>query len=245
MSHHYQFYVHPENVGKGAFFLSGEEFHHAVKVLRKKVGDSLAAVDGLGNCYEGRIEDISSLQLKVRIDSKTRNTGEPELFLTLAQAVPKGSHFDWVVEKGTELGVSAFQPILTKYSLIDPSSRIERWRHKALSAMKQCGRSRCPEILPPVEFVRILEEAFNIPAFIAHESFQGNFEADFYALLKSSARAIVFIGPEGGFNQNEIELAVENGVHPISLGSRRLRSETAGIVAAVKILSASGDLGKL
>ncbi|NIA31270.1 MAG: RsmE family RNA methyltransferase [Actinobacteria bacterium] len=245
MSHHYQFYVSPERVGKNVFFLSGEEFHHAVKVLRKKVGDSLAAADGLGNCYEGRIKDISSLQLKVRIDSKTRNTGEPELFLTLAQAVPKGSHFDWVVEKGTEIGVSAFQPLLSKYSLVDPSSRIERWRHKALSAMKQCGRSRCPEILPPVEFARILEEAFNIPAFIAYESFQEDFELDFAALLKSYARAIIFIGPEGGFNQNEIDLAVENGVHPISLGSRRLRSETAGIVAAVKILSASGDLGKL
>ncbi|NOY61383.1 MAG: 16S rRNA (uracil(1498)-N(3))-methyltransferase [Calditrichaeota bacterium] len=245
MSHHYQFYVSPEKVGKGVFFLAGDEFHHAVKVLRKKVGDSLAAADGLGNCYEGRIEDISSLQLKVRIDSKTRNTGEPELFLTLAQAVPKGSRFDWVIEKGTEIGVSVFQPLLTKYSLIDPSSRIERWRHKALSAMKQCGRSRCPEILPPAAFIRILKEASNIPAFIAHESYQDDFDVDFAALLKSSARAIVFVGPEGGFNQEEIDLAVENGVQPISLGSRRLCSETAGIVAAVKILSASGDLGKL
>ncbi len=245
MSHDYQLYVHPKKVGKGVFFLDGDELFHAVKVLRKKVGDSLAAVDGLGNCYEGRVEDISSLQLKVRIASHKRNKREPELFLTLAQAVPKGSYFDWVVEKGTEIGVSAFQPILTRYSLFDPSSRIERWRHKALSAMKQCGRSRCPEILPPDRLAHLIKANPDIPAFIAHESYQDSSKMDFSTQLKSSSRAIVFIGPEGGFSPEEFYLAVENGVHPISLGSRRLRSETAGIVAAVKLLSASGDLGKL
>lgn len=244
MSHHYQFYVDPQQVKKNIFFLEGEEFRHAVRVLRKKVGDSLAAVDGLGNCYEGQIEEITKTQLKVRVAFQKQNKGEPKLFLTLAQAVPKGSFFDWVVEKGTEIGVSAFQPMLTKYSLFDPSSRIERWRHKALSAMKQCGRSRCPEILSPLEFSYLIDNNSDIPAFIAHEGFQNSSDTDLAAVLKSPYRAIVFIGPEGGFSQEEFDLAVKNGVQPISLGSRRLRSETAGVVAAVKLLSAAGDLGK-
>ncbi len=245
MSHRYQFYVLPEQVEKDVFFLDGDEFRHASKVLRRKVGDILAAVDGQGNYFEGPIEDISNLQVKVRIETQKRNTGEPELFLTLAQAVPKGSYFDSVVEKGTEIGVSAFQPLLTKNTLFDPSSRIERWRHKALSAMKQCGRSRCPEILQPDEFGRLVKIRSKVAAFIAHESYRDDLEIDLAAILKSSAKAIVFIGPEGGFSHEEFDFALKNGVQPIALGGRRLRSETAGLVAAVKLLSAFGDLGKL
>lgn len=243
MSHLQQFYVNVDDVGNESFVIRDSEAAHAIRVLRKKVGEELVAVDGLGMRYSGPIVEINPNSLRVAIARREQNVGEPSLNLVLAQAVPRGPHFDWVVEKGTEVGISAFQPILTERSIIDPTSRIERWKKKALAAMKQCGRSKCPQVLQPMLFAEYLR---SIPAdacaFLAHESLPASADGDLAALLKKSSQAILFVGPEGGFTPEEFQMAIDKKVLPIRLGPRRLRSETAGLVGAVKLFAAAGDL---
>jgi 16S rRNA (uracil1498-N3)-methyltransferase len=243
MSHFEQFYVHPGQVHGDCLFLAQEEFVHAVRVLRKKEGDLLTAVDGHGWRYQGRIQTVSKDQLKVAIEQKDFNAGEPRFRLTLAQAVPKGSQFDWVIEKGTEIGISAFLPIITERSIVDPTSRIGRWQQKALAAMKQCGRSRCPEVRQVSDFCQALADRKEEIAFIAHEALDPAMHIDLAFSLNDIHDAILYVGPEGGFTDEEFRKAMEAGARPLSLGSRRLRSETAGLVGAIKLLSAAGDLG--
>jgi len=240
-AHFQQFYVHPENVYKSYFILSGEEFNHAVKVLRKNTGDAITAVDGCGHLFEGTIQSIDSKLLKVNISNKRSNVGEPDLFLTLAQAVPKGAGFDYVVEKGTEIGLSAIQPMLTSRSIVNPGNRIPRWKNKALTAMKQCGRSRCPDIYESLDFEAALKKYRRELLFIAHESYDKDQE-DYNLKISNAGRVTLLIGPEGGFTEQEFKQALDMGALPMVLGPRRLRSDTAGLVGAVKILNAANEL---
>ncbi len=243
MSDFDQFYVNPQQVGGETFALEGEEFVHAARVLRKRTGDWLAAVDGLGHRYQGLILEINKDCLIVAIEKRETEIGEPKLRLTLAQAVLKGGHFDWLVEKGTEIGIAVFQPIITERSIVDPTGRLDRWRHKALAAMKQCGRSRCPQVLPPVTLPDALKTMQTQVAFVAHECMERVKTANLADALAGKHRVVLFIGPEGGLTEEEFLLAIDAGAKPLSLGARRLRSETAGIVGAAKMLSAAGDLG--
>lgn len=237
-----QFYVKPENVRSDHFVVDGDEFKHAVKVLRKQTGDSLAAVDGKGRLYSGTIRSIEKAQLTVSLGHSADNVGEPRLKVTLAQAVLKGSHFDWVIEKGTEIGVSAFQPLITKRSVVQPGSRLSRYQLKALAAMKQCGRSRCPIVYEAAAFAQVLEHLMVDYIFIAHEQIAS--PAFHNVDLRNASQVLVCIGPEGGFTEQEFDLALQSGAIPLHLGPRRLRSETAALVACTRILDDAGELGQ-
>ncbi|MBN1480969.1 16S rRNA (uracil(1498)-N(3))-methyltransferase [candidate division KSB1 bacterium] len=233
------FYVTPEHIYADSFVLTDDECRHA-HVLRKKEGDSIAAIDGCGGLYQGFIRHMTKNRLTASLEQVEKEVGEPTLHLTIVQAVAKGASFDLVIEKGTEIGVSVFQPVLTQRSIVDPTSRIERWRHKALAATKQCGRSRCPDIRLPQTFERILyDNNFDI-AFIAHEKVDA---AQDITQARNYSNIAIFIGPEGGFTADEIKMAMDAHLFPIHLGKRRLRSETAALVAAIKILSAANELG--
>ncbi len=236
-----QFYVAPEHVKNNMFFLVDDEAKHAIRVLRKQVGDVLEAVDGCGSLYTGRITHIDKNRVDVSIEEMRENVGEPTLKLTIAQSVPKGNHFDLVIEKGTEIGVSVFLPIVTQRSIIEPVSRLQRWQHKVQAAAKQCGRSRFPEVREPVTFNHVLQsDEFDV-RFIAHQAVKD--ESTIANLVRESATVAVLIGPEGGFTDDEVKLALDAGCLPLYLGARRLRSETAALVAACKILAAAGELG--
>jgi 16S rRNA (uracil1498-N3)-methyltransferase len=237
-----QFYVPPDHVQTDVFYLVDDEYRHAVKVLRKRVGDPLAAIDGCGTLYEGTIQRIEKNRAIVSIDSIQRDIGEANIHLAIFQAIPKGHHFDLVIEKGTEIGVAAFVPILTERSIVDPSARLERWRHKVRAATKQCGRSRCPEVKPVQRFQEALEKEKYDSIIIAHQSVEQNSE-DIYKIVRDCSRIAVFIGPEGGFTESEFQHAKAVGAIPMNLGKRRLKSETAALVAACQILSAAGELG--
>lgn len=236
-----QFYVAPEHVKNSMFFLVDDEAKHAIRVLRKQVGDVLEAVDGCGFLYTGCITHIDKNRVDVSIEEMRENVGEPTLKLTIAQSVPKGNHFDLVIEKGTEIGVSVFLPMVTQRSIIESASRLQRWQHKVQAAAKQCGRSRFPEVREPVTFNHVLEsDEFDV-RFIAHQAVKD--EGTIANLVRESATVAVLIGPEGGFTDDEVKLALDAGCLPLHLGARRLRSETAALVAACKILAAAGELG--
>jgi 16S rRNA (uracil1498-N3)-methyltransferase len=171
---------------------------------------------------------------------------EPSVRLVLYQALIKGQRFDWVLEKGMELGVAGFVPIVSSRSLVRPaeasSARLERWRRVVVEAAEQSGRCRLPEISPPLPF----DEACASAAGVRILPWEGEREASLGDLLAAQQQAVpvvsLFIGPEGGFPLEEVRLARRLGVRTVSLGRRILRAETAAIVAAALVLHELGDL---
>jgi 16S rRNA (uracil1498-N3)-methyltransferase len=242
MPHYEQFYVRPEDVGIDQFTLRDQESVHAVRVCRKRAGDWLIAVDGLGKRYQGEIAAATAELVRVRRLQQDEFWGEPRIHLTLAQGLLKGGHFEEIVEKATELGVSAIQPLVTERTIADPSPhRLERWREKARAAMKQCGRSLCPVIAAPVSLQRFVEQCADSMAFVAEES-KGEGASRLSEAITPAKRLMLFIGPEGGFSDAELSLLQERRFAFLSLGARRLRSETAAVAAITLLLSCSGEM---
>lgn len=242
MAHIHFFFVDPADVGAERLVLRGAEYNHAARVLRKQVGERIIALDGRGRRYEGRIASLGAGELTVAIEAADEGGGEPRLRLTLAQGLLKGGMFDWVVEKGTEIGISIFQPMITAHTVVEARSREERWQEKARAAMKQCGRSLVPLVRPVTDFARAVDAAGGEALFIAWEEAEVA-PAGLAAALAGRTAATLLIGPEGGFSAEEVALASAAGARTISLGPRRLRSETAALTAAVRLLDAAGELG--
>ena len=247
------FYCPPQSISKEIIKIAGEEAYHIAKVLRHKVGDRITAVDGLGMEYDVRITLSSPALVQGKIEKKKRKPREPLTQVTLAQAIPKGVRMEFCVEKATEIGVNRIIPIVTRRSVVFPDEegeKIERLRRIALQAMKQAGRA----ILPEIEGTRFFDEIFEaIPDYdlslIACEKekkmgmkeiVKENLKSPISNL--KSHKALLFVGPEGGFTDEEVTLAIKKGAHPISLGARRLRSETAGVVLTSLLLYELGDL---
>ena len=228
--------------------LPPEEAHHALRVRRVRPGEEMTVVDGLGR-WGRTVAAGAEVQerggrgaptLRVRILEERRDVGEPAWRLTLAQGVGKSRKFDLVVEKATELGAAAFIPLSTDREIVPARSpgaltRHERWRRIAIAAMKQCGRSRLPDIAMPHTMAelapRFREFDITLVAW-EHEEF-----TTIPAALRAGgirpgepSRILVMVGPEGGFTSNEIEAAIEAGAATVTLGPRRLRTETAGFV---------------
>lgn len=238
------FYVAPENIQGNQYFLDGDEYRHAVKVMRKHAGDDISAVDGRGRLYHGKISEIFKDRAVVNITEIVQNFGECRLKLVLALAGLKGGHFDLVIEKGVEIGVAAFQPMITARTIARLEKKIERRQKKVIAAVKQCGRSKCPPIYPLRDFKSVIRTHQCEAALIAHEHVAPD-DSFPLAHVDQASSIMILIGPEGGFTAEEFEFAFEAGVKPISLGVRRLRAETAALVAATKVLTAARELGDL
>ncbi len=243
MAHLEHFYVEANAVTANELVLRDGEFHHAVRVRRKRVGDQITAVDGRGHLYQAVVTAIDRTTLHARIERTVVNFAEPRLRLTLAVGTLKGERMDWIVEKGSEIGIAAFQPIRTLRSVVQTPGRYSRWREKALAAMKQCGRSWCMDILPLRSLADLLDSWSGRSIFIAHEEAISAHDAEMEKRIKDGAEALLVVGPEGGFDDAEIHLAKQHGALLMYLGCRRLRSETAALVAAARLLTIAGDLG--
>jgi 16S rRNA (uracil1498-N3)-methyltransferase len=235
MSHVEQYYVAPQYIRKDSLRLGGEEYIHAVKIMRKRRKSPIVVVDGEGNRYEGIIESLDEREAVVSISRVRSGINEPSLSLTLAQAVPKSMLFEWVLEKGTEIGIDRFTPMLCERSVNQPSGRKERWQKKVISAMKQSGRCRCPRVEAVSSFEEVLRTVQSEEVYIAHPG-EGR------TVKPESRSVLLLVGPEGGFTDQELDLARRKGARFLDLGKRRLRSETAGIVGAAKLLIAAGEI---
>ncbi|MFQ5754203.1 MAG: RsmE family RNA methyltransferase, partial [bacterium] len=156
------FYVRPQDVTHEFLTLQKDEMHHLTNVHRKKKGDTFLAVDGMGTVYDCQIEQMRQDELQARIFKKYKFMGEPFFKLTLALALPKKGRFEWVVEKGTEIGVSAFMPLLTQRTVVkEKSLKPQRCMRIALAAMKQCQRSVLPTTAAPQKFESFCKSAMD------------------------------------------------------------------------------------
>ena len=243
--HWQSFYVKPDMVYGNELVFLEDEAHHLSRVMRKRKGDIVWAVDGKGTTYEVEIIYIEKNEVRAKILKTRRRVGEPVAEVTLAQGILKGEKFDWLVEKAVEIGVCKIIPVISERSIaVAGPQKITRWKRIALSAMKQSGRSILPEISSAQPIKRVLAMGSNCHyRLIAH---QGPGSASLRTSREKRSvlnpKSLLIIGPEGGFTSEEIQQAVEQGFTPITLGPRRLRAETAGIVLTALLLSQLGEM---
>lgn len=232
------FTAEPGKITATGFTIDGDEARHILRVMRKRVGDNIFFTDGQGWQYEGQITQTSHGAVQGEIVGRAFEPREPGIKLTLAFGLLKGSHNDFLVEKCTELGVSAFQPFFSRSSVVarPGPGRASRLTRIARGAMKQSLRTVCPAVSPPIAFADLLGRFKQFDrVWLAYEAATGRRAAA--AGLKSG---LLLIGPEGGFSRDEYHQAAASGAIVFSLGPRRLRSETAAIVGSSLIIAGSG-----
>lgn len=234
--HH--FFVNPEQVEDGLIRITGSDVNHIKNVLRIKQGEEMLVSDGTGRDYLCQAEEIAGLEVTVRILETEEEVRELPSRIWLFQGLPKSDKMEFIIQKAVELGAAGIVPVSTRNTVVklDPKkeeAKVKRWQAIAESAAKQSKRS----LVPRVSGIMTLKEAFDyvesqgfsvrlIP--YEHEAGMDGTKTELDAAGPGQDIA-VFIGPEGGFDEREIELALSKGVRPISLGRRILRTETAGL----------------
>ena len=224
------------SVGDG-LRLPDEEGHHLFKVLRARAGESIEVVDASGRLFVAELTGGREANVV-----EERPGPEDRGGVILCQAVPKGRHMDLVVEKATELGVGAVVPLATEHGVVRldrGDGKVERWRRVAVAASRQSQRLRIPEVREVVSFAEAVENAANAGVLLHN----GPDLPPLEDVIPDDA-VILFVGPEGGFSEGELALAVERGVKLASLGPFRLRSETAGMVSVARACAAMGRVGE-
>ncbi len=218
--------------------------HHALRVMRVKVDDFLILFNGDGFEYRGRVSDINKKTINVEILSKEKNNSESPININLFQSISSNEKMDMVIQKATELGVSSIQPIFTSRSTVKLSldrikKRLIHWRQVSISACEQSGRSKIPTIKPPIGFNRFAEGiTTNSLNLLLHPDKSGessNLPNEY------SGDINIFIGPEGGFSQDEVLLLKKQNCINIQLGSRILRTETAPLAIIAILQYKYGD----
>lgn len=220
--------------------------HHASRVLRLRVNDEVHLFDGVGNELHGRICVITGKSVRLdRLLSHVMNRESP-LHIVLAQALCSSEKMDWIVQKATELGVSAIQPLHTERSITRLSGeraekRAEHWRRVTIAACEQCGRNTLPIVYPPQDFAHWLVAMR--PSTATKLMLAPTSRESLNRQVKPIHSVVLLIGPEGGWSAAEIEMSEQANFTPISLGARILRTETAAIAGITALQTLWGDLG--
>ena len=221
----YRFYVSADQLAEKEVFISGGDVNHIKNVLRLEVGDWIVACDGNGTDYVSRIQSICSDEVVASIE-KVQPTGtELPVRITLFQGMPKKDKLELIIQKAVELGACEIVPVMTKRTVVKLSEekkinkRLERWQSIAYAAAKQCDRGIIPAMADQLDY--------NV---IPYELQTGMEEARKIVDQACKQRSLgIFIGPEGGFEPEEVERAMTRNIHPMTLGKRILRTETAGM----------------
>lgn len=217
-------------------------------VLRMQPGDEIVVLDNSGTEYQVKLTEFAKNSITGRIIAQQPSPGEPGVKLTLYQGTLKGQKFEWVLQKGTELGVSSFVPTICQRSILRNPAAIEkkypRWHQIIKEAAEQSGRGKLPHLAAPLPLDKALTQAQSSETLIL---FPWE-EADDISLKRffsgdDASNIALFIGPEGGFALEESRLAKNVGAKLIKLGQRILRAETAGIATCAVIMYAVGEWG--
>jgi 16S rRNA (uracil1498-N3)-methyltransferase len=243
-----RFFISEGDISDNIINISGEDVKHIKKVLRLMPGDNLILCDGKGNDYMVRIEKIDQDHINTKIVTSKPNETEPPIVVTLFQGLPKSDKMDLIIQKTIELGINRIVPIITERTVVkfdnrkDIDNKISRWQRISTEAAKQSNRGIVPKIEEPLLFEDALEVSKTCDLRIIP------YENEKIGTLKNiiSDRNInniaVFIGPEGGFSENEINKSIISGIKPVTLGPRILRTETAGIAVLSILMYELGDV---
>lgn len=217
--------------------------HHAMKVLRMQAGDNVILFDGRGGEWLAEIVGAGRTARAALREFIDRDCESP-LEITLVQALPSGDKMDWVVEKCVELGVTTLQPVAAKRSVIRLSAermarRVAHWNGIASAACEQCGRNRVPIVAPVLDLPQYLATARAQNARRLLLAPEGN--TSLHALGKPQEPVIIMVGPEGGWEEGEMQAAQVAGFQALKLGPRVLRTETAGAAVLAALQAVWGD----
>ena len=233
--HHRIFHPEPLDIG-AEISVTGDELHHAVRVVRLREGEPVEIFDGRGHCVEGRVAATTRDLLRVAIE-RVIPSRESKTAIHLAMAVINLEKFELILQKATELGAASITPLETERVEIRAEryrGKVERWEKIIFEAVKQSGRSIVPPLAPPATLDEVLAKGGRKILFDADEEPSEG--------TGTSADLTILIGPEGGWAPEEIAQARAGGCAFRRLGSRRLRAETAAIMAVGIIAAQHGDI---
>ncbi|MBR0348141.1 MAG: 16S rRNA (uracil(1498)-N(3))-methyltransferase [Clostridia bacterium] len=246
----FHFFVSPENISEQYIEIVGNDVNHIKNVLRMKVGERFVANDGNGGSYCCSVSEIYDDRIVAEIEEGQLMSNELPVKLVLFQGLPKADKMELIIQKGVELGVSEIYPVemtrcVVKLDDKKKKGKTSRWQSISESAAKQSGRTVIPEIHEPVPFAEALKIAESFDLLLVPYECADSMAAlrDKLSQVKSGMTIGIFIGPEGGYEEKEIEKAKAAGGEIVSLGKRILRTETASIaVLAICMFNIEANL---
>ncbi len=230
-----RFFTEPQNI-KDDMIEIFEDSKHIEKVLRMKCGDTILVFDGTGMEYTAQFTSIEKNICRAKILSKEFSLSEPGIKITLYQGLPKSGKMEVIVQKAVELGVHMIVPVVMDRSVAKINTpeqgreKSKRWQKVSLEAAKQCGRGIVPKVCEPIDFKKAIDElSLKQLSVMPYEELGHQGQNGLKVLLAQNNSATdigIIVGPEGGFSQNEVDLAAEKNINTIGLGKRILRTET-------------------
>ncbi|NLP35730.1 MAG: 16S rRNA (uracil(1498)-N(3))-methyltransferase [Clostridiales bacterium] len=233
----HRFYVSMDQIHGDRINIIGKDVNHIKNVLRMKPGDEIIICNGQGkDCY-CIIDTVSEREITTKILSEQETGTELKTKITLYQGIPKKDKMELIIQKSVELGVYEIVPVMTKRVIVKLEDKkkelkkLERWQMIAESAAKQSGRGIIPIVRPVISYKEaILKSSSMDLGVVPYENAEGiGYTRKIMNQINQYSTIGIFIGPEGGFDHTEIDFARENNIHPITLGKRILRTETAGL----------------
>ena len=243
----HRFFVDPRDIQGDHACLAKAQAHQICRVLRLQPGDRIVVLDNAGSEFEVVLAAVGPRQAEGQIVAKRAAQGEPDVDLVLYQGLLARDKFEHVLQKGTEVGVKRFVPVITERSIVQDSraftkDRVERWQRIITEAAEQSGRGLIPRLGAPIRFEQALAEHAGADMHLmgclgpGGQSLRG-------ALAKVKPKVVgLWIGPEGGFSEREVDMARTAGWKAFSLGKRILRTETAAVVASGLVLYELGQM---
>jgi 16S rRNA (uracil1498-N3)-methyltransferase len=228
-----RFFVEGRHQSGDVVQLDGSDAHKIVTVLRMRDGDNIEVIDSAAQRFSASIT-IDGKAVRAELEARVKSAPQTPVRVTIAQGIPKGQKMDFVVEKLTELGAAAIVPLQSERTIVSgvSANKLARWRRLAKSAAQQCGRDDVPEIREPVSLNALIAtfKDYDRVFFPWELAERTPLRERLPGLLADARRVLVILGPEGGFSHSEADAARSAGAELISLGSRILRTETAGLV---------------
>jgi 16S rRNA (uracil1498-N3)-methyltransferase len=238
-------FASPEQFQGNLVSLSPAETHHLIRVLRLVEGDEVEVVDGCGRIVTALISRVTAQGVRLQLGDELPAHGESPLHLTVGLALVRADAFDLLVRQLTEMGVQQLIPFYAQRSLARPETwqpqKLARWQRLAQDALKSSERAYLPRISPPVAFPEVLEGGEEVKILCWEDLRHGEGRSSLTPDLQPRSVRLL-IGPEGGFTQEEVAAAQAVGFLPMALGPRRLRVETAAVVAVSLVQYLWGDM---
>lgn len=241
----YKFFVNEEQIKKGKVNIIGEDVNHIKNVLRLEVGENICVCNKeTSKSFMCEIIELSNDKVVCDILEKVADTTEPNTYIHIFQGLPKADKFEWIIEKCTEVGVKEITPVIMKRTIVkldekDKIKKLGRWQKIAEVAAKQSKRDVIVKVNNIINFQNVFEKIKDYDILlIAYEEEKENTLKKVLSAFKEkeNIKVAVIIGPEGGIDKEEINIAKENGFISVTLGKRILRTETAPLVISSNIL---------
>ena len=234
----YHFFVEPSLIQGQDIYIEGSDYNHIKNVLRMKIGEVISVGDGLSDKdYRCHIEEYTDTAVHCRLDFIKESGVELPVRVTLFQGLPKSDKMELIIQKCVELGVAEVVPVACSRSIVKldakkEKSKITRWNGISEAAAKQSKRAIIPEVKSVMSYKEAIDYARSLDVNLLPYELAEGFDATrkIMGSIKSGQSVGIFIGPEGGFSEEEVKLAEEAGFEPITLGRRILRTETAAMV---------------